>query len=109
LQFWRRTGEWIWHGFRSAFGLVSTEVGTEGTGSKIDLKKRAEFLQNPGKFADSEDQMERLKELMAQRNRSGGRFNGSTGGKSDESRPGLRERSRPSARGMERKRLRVEG
>jgi len=39
LQFCKRTGEWVWHGFESGFGLVFIEVGTEGTGSKIDLKK----------------------------------------------------------------------
>jgi len=56
LRFWRRTGEWFWHGFESEFGLVFTEAGTEGTGSKIDLKKRAKFLGNPGKCENSEDQ-----------------------------------------------------
>jgi hypothetical protein len=41
LQAYRRV---IWHGFESEFGPVFTEVGTEGTGSKIDLEKSAEFL-----------------------------------------------------------------
>jgi hypothetical protein len=35
---------------------VFIEAGTEGTGSKIDLKKRAKFLQNPGKCESSEGQ-----------------------------------------------------